>query len=294
MGHLWGIAPHPGTPRCSGTPRPERDAESPPRLPRRRPCRKWPPVFANIVARGWEGLGPPQRAPLCRADPQGLISIPPGHSPRSFQRRQALLLAPPACRSPAEVMPSTQLCPSPAPFPCRGARACVTGVPCRCACRCPVGWLLSWSVLVGPSKTHRGSPQNPPRVPVSVHARTGARARSCTGCRAQRCVRPSTHLLHAQLRGCTHSCTPASASSSLARPPTPTPAVRTPPCTLPALRLPQIPPLQLTKVPRAGRQLCPAWHNPSPRHRDVLSGSGLPTAPSTLPATPAVGSPRPL
>lgn len=59
-------------------------------------------------------------------------------------------------------------------------------------------------------------------------------------------------------------------------------AVFTPPCTSPTLR-----------VPGAGRQLCPAQHSQTPRHRDTVRSSGLPTAPSSLPAHPSPPQPQP-
>lgn len=252
---------------------------APPRSPRQQPRRKWPPVFANIVVRGWEGLGPPQRAPLCCVDPQGLISIPPGRLPCSFQRLPALHPAPPACRSAAETVPRAQLCPIPAPFPSPGSHlhhqdAIILCEPLPCGVVADLFWLL----------------QSPPRVPGSVHACTGVCACSFTGCHAHRCVQPSIHPLHAQLHGCTHSCTPTH--------PWLTPAVCThsapaaphsaPPCTLPVFRLPQLPSPQLSRVPWVGRWLCPAWHSQSPQH------GGLWAPHISLPVYPAVGSPHPL
>lgn len=139
-------------PRLALTPpgqQPERDAKSPPRPPHRWPHRKWPPVFANIVARGWEGLGPPQRAPLCRADPWGLISMRPGRSPRSFQPRSPLRGAPEPGRSSAKrtAVPQSSTVPMP------GAHTCNTRLPSRCLRCSPTAWLLSWSVPVPPKAT---------------------------------------------------------------------------------------------------------------------------------------------
>lgn len=138
--------------RAERDPQPGWGCGSPIGPPLRRPRKKWPPLFANIVARGWEGLGPPQRAPLCRADPWGLISILPGRSPRSFQR-------PPA--------------------PCSGCRqkrclphSCATSLsPSSCLSH---GTLRPYA-LCSASKTHRVSPRHPPHIThPAPHAQHGA------------------------------------------------------------------------------------------------------------------------
>lgn len=171
--------------------------EPPSSSPRRRPRNKWPPVFANIVERGWEGLGPPQRVPLCRADPRGLISIPPGRSPprllsaRPPGPRSALRCRP---RQQTKAVPEPQLCPVPGshghshttgrlpacsllvpPKPTAGPR----GLPCSVSVRLlhprPHTHPLFPSPLAHPGSssvhplspcTHQGSPVPPSSLPV--------------------------------------------------------------------------------------------------------------------------------
>lgn len=261
------LAPPSGVPRgihgalrSSRSPQPEGDAGSPPRLPRWRPRHKWPLVFANIVARGWEGLGPPQRAPLCCADPRGLISIPPGRSPRSFQCRQASLAAPPACPS-LQLQCQAHSC-APAPHCSHPGGSCPhPGVLSCCVCHYPT---LSCSVLV------------PLRVCAHLHRGVSTRARAATirgGCVCV-CVRFPPAQPHPLVHTCPPTCgkLPAMCAHS---------AVFKPPCTPSSRRVPQIPPPQLSRVPGAGRQLHPAQHSQTPRHRDTVSSSGLPTAPCT-------------